>query len=355
MNYIKQLTFLRFIAAFLILIFHFGAKTVPFDLPLLNELIREGSIAVSFFFFLSGTVLYLTYGEKSRINTRQFYLKRFARIYPVYVVAFLITLILGMIVLNAYPKGLAIILQLLSLHAWYPGSCLSINFPGWSISVEVFFYLLFPLILYILRKLSFAKQVVLILLVWAISLFQHYYFINHLHLTPGPESDQFLLYFPLWHLNTFLFGILAGILIQRLRNSDTLNLNTARLMYVLGIVLFVLILVTNNPIKPLVHNGGMSPIFLLIILGLALDRSIITKALSHKYCILLGNASYSMYILQWPIYIILTQVFGNDELNGISFYSYLITLITVSCLTYLYFEKGMRAFILRKWMRSENT
>lgn len=353
MNYIKQLTFLRFIAAFLILIFHFGSKTAPFDLPILNEFIKEGSIAVSFFFFLSGTVLFLTYGEKPRINVRRFYLKRFARIYPVYVVAFLITLILGMVVLNAYPKGLAIILQLLSLHAWYPGSCLSINFPGWSISVEVFFYLLFPLILFALRKLSFYKQVILISLVWIISLLQHYYFIYHLHLPAGPESDQFILYFPLWHLNTFLFGILAGIIIQRMRNSGKMNLPLARTAYLLGIVLFILILVTNNPIKPLIHNGGMSPIFCLIIVGLAIDQSIITKALSHKYCILLGNASYSMYILQWPMYLILTQLFGSEELNGILFYTYLIILITISCITYLYFEKGMRNFILRKWMRSE--
>ena len=353
MNYITQLTFLRFIAALLIIVCHFGSTTAPFDTGFINAFVREGSIAVSFFFFLSGTVLFLTYGTKSRIHPRQFYLKRFARIYPVYVIAFLITLLLGMFVLNAYPKGLAIILQLFSLHAWYPGSCLSINFPGWSISVEVFFYLLFPVIMYLLRKLSFKQQVILICSVWLLSLAQHYYFIYHLHLPPGPESDQFMLYFPLWPLNTFLFGILAGSIIQRMQQTEKKHFNAARLSYVVGSVLFVLLLVTNNPFRPLVHNGGMSPLFLLIIVGLAMDRSLITKALSHNYCILLGNASYSMYILQWPVYIMFGQLFGTDTLSGASFYTYLISLITISCITYFFFEKGMRSFILRKWGRSD--
>ena len=37
------------------------------------------------------------------------------------------------------------------LHAWVPGYSLSLNFPGWSVAVELFFYLVFAMLLLALR------------------------------------------------------------------------------------------------------------------------------------------------------------------------------------------------------------
>jgi peptidoglycan/LPS O-acetylase OafA/YrhL len=39
-----------------------------------------------------------------------------------------------------------VVLYGLGIQSWIPGEAMILNFPGWSISVEFFFYLLFPLL-----------------------------------------------------------------------------------------------------------------------------------------------------------------------------------------------------------------
>ena len=345
MNYIKQLTFLRFLAAVLVVLFHYGRNTWPFNTNEISKVVLEGSIAVSFFFFLSGVVLAVNYINKSNFNYRDFIIKRIARIYPVYLLAFIITLILAMLVNNSYPKGLSILLQILGFHAWVPGICLEINYPAWSISVEMFFYLLFPLIVFLFKKIKTSQITIIVILIWVISSFQHYYFVNNLYEVNNIKIEQFILYFPLWHLNIFLTGMLAGIYINKIKK---INFLTARSLYLTGILIFFAVFLIDNPFIKYVHNGLLAPVFFLIIIGLSFDNSLITKALSNNKLILLGNASYSIYILQWPLFIVFSKILNKESLNGIYFYIYLITLIIISIIVYLFFEKNMKHLILKK-------
>lgn len=350
MNYISQITFLRFLAAILVVIFHAGRGTWPFNQEVISSLINEGSIAVSFFFFLSGVVLALNYMNKPKFNNREFFLKRFARLYPVYLLAFLVTLFLGMYFNNAFPKGGSILLQLLGLHAWFPGICLEINYPSWSIAVEVFFYLLFPLIVVLQQRIGSKKMNKIIILLWLISVLQHCLFSEYLY-EPNPAREQFILYFPLWHLNTFLTGILCAKYIDQKLNQKRTNAIQPRILYVLGTILFFVLLNTDNFIKPYTHNGLMSPVFFLIIAGLSTDRSLVTKFLGNKLFVLLGNASYSIYLFQWPVAICMMALFGSTSLDGFQFYAYLICLIGFSSIIYLSFEKTMKNLIVEKWMK----
>lgn len=352
MKYIYQLTFLRFLAALLVLIFHYGTPIPPFNNPLIKNIFSGGSIAVSFFFFLSGVVLAFNYLDKSEIGFKDFIIKRFARLYPVYLLAFFITLILGMVINHAYPKGGSIILQALSFHSWVPGICLEINFPSWSIAVEVFFYLLFPFILKILNKTSDKNATILILGIWIASSILHIIQLKQAYHTEDLFFfDQFNLYFPLWHLNTFLFGILCAKYIKKIKRSESINLLKPRLLYTIGTLAFFTILLTNNPIKHLTHNGLMSPIFFMIVAGLACDNSYLTKVLSHKFLVLLGNASYSMYIFQWPVYMVMSSIIGLKISGNAFFYLYLLILTTISIFIHLYFEAKMRDVIIKKWIK----
>lgn len=348
MNYIKQLTFLRFLAAVLVVLFHYGRNTWPFNTNEISKIVLEGSIAVSFFFFLSGVVLAINYFNKKNLNFKTFITKRLARIYPVYLLAFFTTLILAMLINNAYPKGLSILLQALSLHAWVPGICLEINYPAWSISVEMFFYLVFPITVYLLRKLNLKQITIVISSIWIASAILHYYFVNNLYEINNIKIEQFILYFPLWHFNIFLTGILGGLYIK---NAKQNNLFKARLSYIIGIIAFLAIFLTNNPIKAYVHNGLLAPIFFLIIVGLALDKSLLTKILGNNMLVILGDASYSIYILQWPLFIVFSKILNKESLNGIYFYIYLISLIIISIIVYLFFEKNMKQIILKKLIK----
>lgn len=141
---IPVLTSLRFPAAFAIVLYHFLAYT---NCP---TWIWDGfNTGVSFFYVLSGFILYYNYLDlKDRGN---FWVARFARIWPVHIV----TLIIALLVMPwdwllghaSWPITLPE--NILLVHAWLPikGSVLSFNGVSWSLSVEAFFYLCFPLLL----------------------------------------------------------------------------------------------------------------------------------------------------------------------------------------------------------------
>src|ERR1700676_4406589 len=85
------LTAVRFLAAFCVVVFHFGGDLLP-HLPVAARLIFErGYISVSFFFVLSGFILAYTYLAGTRpFPAGRFFRARFARIYPVFLLAFLL-------------------------------------------------------------------------------------------------------------------------------------------------------------------------------------------------------------------------------------------------------------------------
>ncbi len=116
MNYVNQLTFLRFIAATVVVVFHF-APTDFFNIAPIAV------TAVSFFFFLSGVVLTLNYFYSDTLKFKPFMIKRVARLYPVYLLALILTLGFGVLLNDNQPKGLSIILQTFALQSWVPGYC----------------------------------------------------------------------------------------------------------------------------------------------------------------------------------------------------------------------------------------
>ena len=354
MIHIKPLTSLRFFAALLVLVFHFGSKTFPFTLPIIREFIKEGSIAVSFFFFLSGTVLTIKYFDKTTILFKDFILKRLARLYPIYFVSFIFTLVLCMLFRGAFPKGGSIILQLLGLHAWLPGLSLQINFPAWSISVELFFYLLFPFIPRLFKYIGQFNSILLVILIWLFSVLQ-FYFSPSLIGNSTIESQEFILYFPLWHLNVFLVGVLCGKYILNHHEGLGTQVVIPRIMFGLGIVLFVLFYLLPNPYVQLAHNGPLAPVFFLIIAGLSLDRSWLTRLLSAKWLELLGESSYTMYIIQWPLMVVFMQLKGVQdlELQGYDFGIYILALTGLSIFLHYYFEKPIRMIFLKRFITRE--
>lgn len=349
-TYIGQLTFLRFIAATVVIIFHYGNTIWPFHLSGINTLVGQGAVAVSFFFFLSGFVLMVSNEQLEKINYKKFIIKRIARIYPVYILGFTSTLLVSLFLFGQKPKGMSIILQALGLHAWVPGICLEINYPGWSVSVEIFFYLLFPVFFYLFKKGGLLKISFTVFFIWLLSAWIHYYL--HIHLTDPTiaGNKQFVLYFPLWHLNTFLFGMLAAhILVHVQKRSTPPATWILRTGLFISTCCFFVIIGTQNPIKPFILNGLLSPLFLIIILSLSLDRSILTKMLESKTLTLLGNSSYAMYILQCPVYLIFISTLGMEGITGAEFYLYFLILVIISIASYLLIERPARLWIVKKW------
>ncbi|ALN71118.1 acyltransferase [Aureimonas sp. AU20] len=165
----------RFAAALLVMTYHFlyfapGAAAYT-ETEYLHRLLP----LLDMFFMISGFVIMARYHDKvgSLPAYAGFLRRRIARLYPLH----LLTLGFFVCVALAGSAGLVTLaqperwrysdipLQLLGIHAWGTTSELAFNYPSWSVSAEIFCYLLFPLVPFIARRIG-ARGLALVLLAY---------------------------------------------------------------------------------------------------------------------------------------------------------------------------------------------
>lgn len=348
---LDQLTFTRFLAAIAIVIYHDGAEIFPFNQSIFKTLFEHANLGVSYFFVLSGFVMIVAYYKKERISYYQYYLNRVARIYPVYIVGLLLVLPFYL----RHSKDLSIasfILSATCFQAWIPAFALNLNAPEWSVSVEVLFYLTFPFLFNkIYKRYSWKKLVIPVLFVWIISQITFNYLFHSTFYTGYPSNNHNLLYyFPLFHINEFLIGNIAGIIYMKTENKRQ-NYN---LPIIMSVILFIFIIQFNSNsninININFHNGGLAILFAIFILLLSLNDSQITKFFSLKELVFLGEISFGIYILQLPVGVYTKAVL---KIIGIAnatliFYIYLSVLMITSAASYLFVERPLRDIIRDK-------
>ena len=296
---INQLTFTRFIAALIIVIFHFGRNLFKslINIPNFDKLWDHLNLGVSFFFVLSGFVMTIAYKKDYKIDKIQYYINRFSRIYPLHLLTLFFMIILAFLFsinyLDYYHFPTSPFLKhLFLIQAWFPSSSLSLNVPSWSISVELFFYLLFPFIIYVVNKISLRKIILIVLLIFIISqLSFNLFFFSPRYEGFGLLKQYFLSFNPLFHLNSFLV---------KQKNYD---------VFIISLVIVTII--TIYILKDLfLHNGMLSINFAIIILLLSLNTGRITDYFSLPILIHLGNISFAIYLLHFPIYTFFYKFFS---------------------------------------------
>lgn len=346
---IEQITFTRFIAAISIIIYHYALKLFPFNSKYISYMFTHAYVGVSFFFILSGFVMVFAYGKKSSLSTADYFRNRFARIYPVYLLAIL--LILVHYVLNMQPIDLSgLLLNIFVIQAWIPAKAISFNSPGWSLTVEFFFYAAFPFLLkYVYSRYNHRQLLLPILLIWVASqVFFNWGISSPINGGVGTEGHNFLFYFPVLHLNEFLIGNIAGLFFINMDRKWFGRYDW--LIVALGVVLLLLL---KFPIGINYHNGFLAIIFVPIILLLSMNTGWLTQLFNKKALVFLGEISYGIYILQYPVFTwsrsVLKRLHITDPL--IIFYSSTLMLILASAISYQYIETPLRNKIKNFRMR----
>jgi len=158
---IHALTAVRGLAAWWVVLFHFDAYLEPYLPSWGFDFISRGYLAVDLFFCLSGFVIYFNYGGLAVTRARDisvFYLKRFAKIYPLHIFTIgLYLLLLGALLLShhGFPaerfSGQSLLANLFLVQDWGFATDFTWNVPSWSISAELAAYLLFPVIVVLVR------------------------------------------------------------------------------------------------------------------------------------------------------------------------------------------------------------
>lgn len=319
-RYLDKLASLRFFAAFLVVIFHLGGAIddqVKAFSAVVTPLAAYGYVGVSIFFVLSGFVI-------SHANDRwkgwNIYLAgRVTRIYPPHLIVTLALMMPDVIVLitQGGADGWFKLLSNFSLtQAWSsnPDYFRSLNLVTWSLSVEMSFYVAFIA----LRRLSDRWLLALTSIVYLVLVAVTIY-LRHIH----HDRWTFYVYWQLYVNPIARFPeFLVGMSIYRLYRADKLPrlwLPRFNFPLTLAALMTALYLVGTY--------GGMGgtfaelldysvvplPFIVLIMLALLDERS--NPWMHNRHLVLLGEASFALYLLHRLLIGYLNEVIG-DALAG---------------------------------------
>lgn len=342
---LQSLTGVRFFAALWVVFCHFSpAIRTAGQSGVWSRLALAGHLGVPLFFILSGFILAHNYaaGNTFRGTTLAFYVARIARLYPAYLFALVVAI--GPFLWWHDPRaalGPALLGGVTLTQAWSSTYAFALNGPAWSLSCEGLFYVAFPFLLPPLLRISPRQSAGVAVACVATSC------VVGLVMGGSPAGgDTWTAAFcsPVLRLPQFLLGIAmcrlwaAGV---RAPGWDPL--------WTVAAVLAAVELVSNVPSLALSY-GPIDALFALLIWQLADGRGIAGRLCATRALVLLGEASYSVYLLHYPLWDWLARFSGHNETTlrteTTVFPAYLVATVLLSIVVYRYLETPARRWLV---------
>ena len=346
---IRSLTSLRFFASAAVVCFHLQEVFLP---PPATLALGTG---VSFFFVLSGFVL--TYAHQDHFNIPRFYRSRVARLWPLHILTGTLALLVAV---NGHVSEIRLgwpeLANLFLLQAWIPlvGFVFCLNGVAWSISAEAFFYMLFPALrsrflpLFVVLAAIGTAGILIALEISSAPVGPPW---------PSPPYGEFFslhvaLQFPFVRLLEFCLGIVAAKLFIR----RPIKTSTALEVAALGLVL--LFGLSAEPLRECIASAGWSHaaiwfnqcggmlFFAFAIFIFAHEQGRISRILTSRFLVLLGDISFSTYMFHS---IVLTCVSKSGLIGTqptvLIVLGYLAVIYSVSWLSYTFVELPSKRMI----------
>jgi len=348
----KLLEVSRAIAAILVVLHH-ATLDAPFfyNAEPINNFFYFGMAGVDYFFVLSGFIIYYIHSnDKATIsNIKKYLLKRLIRIYPIFlfISSFLLLMYLSIpsLSIRGNLSNFDFIIKSLLL---LPQSNPPILTVSWTLVHEIFFY--FTFIIIILNK----KIGVSLYILWAS-------IITVLQFTITKEMTFPYSFYFNSHNIEFVLGVLLGVIFK---DSNFINtIKNYKLLIFGGIILFILnginqnsnFIQINSFIILLIY--GLSSFF--IIMGLILLEKESPELKVPKLLILLGSASYSIYLIHLPILSVMHRIVQKLEFkdflhSDLIFIIVCIIAIISGVVLHLLIEKPLTSFLSNKFIKRVN-
>jgi peptidoglycan/LPS O-acetylase OafA/YrhL len=304
---LPSLTGLRFVAALMVFVYHQSLPIPQVRLLSSNATASSfyqaaapvGPLGVSFFFVLSGFVL--TWSARKGDTAARFWRRRFVKIYPNYVVAWVLAMVLFA---ASATTGLVAAANLLMVQVWVPNfnDYLSVDPPSWSLGVEAVFYALFPLLLFAIQRIDPRRLKFWIggalLGILATPLIGYLAFSSNPNIPLGDVSNLqywFVYIFPPMRILDFALGILLAraVMAGRWRNIG---------MIWSGLLLVgIFILSEYVPFLDMQRSPAMIGIALLIPAAAIADVEGRFTIFRNRTMLWLGNISFAFYLLHYIV------------------------------------------------------
>ena len=356
MDRLRPLDTLRGIAALIVALFthyhHFDHDMGNEALPLYNVFsifYDNGWNMVDLFFVLSGVVFSYVYAKKikdGKIDARAYAVFRFSRLYPLH---FATLLFVTALFLFGISNGYGIFVygesnvQYFIANVFFVQSGVTpwpwtFNGPVWSISCEIVAYILF----FIIMKYFHDKRLYIALtLIIVGTLFRHLhtnsYFVN---------SD----------IGRLFMGFFMGIVIYEALFSKRLT----QPHFYLIITALLLAFSASVYIRPSAWSYPAVVFLYPAIIIASIKIELLNKILSLRFLTYLGDISYSVYLLHFPVQLTILTVGSYFAIHfpytHVGFLcGYGATVILVSVLSYEFFEKPAQTILRNKLLKRESS
>ncbi|HEU0300260.1 MAG TPA: acyltransferase [Longimicrobium sp.] len=320
---------------------------------LFSPFYERGWLAVYFFFSLSGFIFYWLYSDtvsRRTVRFREFAVLRASRLYPLHLATLLIVAALQLLALqrtggfwvyannDAYHFGL----NLLLVSEWGIARGRSFNAPVWSISIEVFLYILFFLYCRLVTPRAAGA-----LALAAVGLV-----VREVHEVVGSGIFSF-----------FMGGL--AFLAYRALAARRITPRLVRVLAALCVLGWVVALVELRmdfvpapPQEGTVTGGALQHLLHALLTGLLMPGTILTAAVAEtvrgslgKRVAFLGDISYSSYLLHFPLQLVwlhAAALLGMGSaifLRPATLILFFAVLIPLSLASYHYFERPAQRFL----------
>ena len=279
-----------------------------------------GYVGVALFFVLSGFVL--TWSFKPTDGAKAFYIRRFARVYPLHFTFFIVALVIAVIT-STVPEFPKILTNMLLVQAWVPDwtYIFSLNGVSWSLACEAFFYACTPWLLYFFsRRHEHVSYIVLaswfVLSAGAASA---------ISLTT-PYMDVVAYANPLLRSGEFALGMLLGLVALKVRDQNLSIPAPPRWVPWAAIALALIAFYASSKISTTQTIRGfiLDPVWFLVI-GIFAWADFYASCTAHdqkrsrfkKILIYLGEVSFAFYLVhEIVIKLVHRTAFGMDSHSG---------------------------------------
>lgn len=344
-DHLLELDALRGIAIVMVVVLHlcgtWQRSIGPLAIPVLGTdflgMLRSVAMGgVPLFFLLSGYLLTWTEGKRAKrgnYSLRSYALRRVLRIVPAYYVALLVAFLVVSLLLGYYKISLTdMLVHLAFLHSLTPAFAQTIYAPAWSLTPEVVFYCLLPLV--ILKLPLLWQRLVLFVVLYLIGL---YFRVLSLQAWDPDrpfvygQMDPYIFYssLPFALLYLFLAGMLLRMMVERLnaRTASPLQPYIAVILFLSSLVAVVIAkpeLGFLSFLNPYLVSLGQPTIYIprLLVQDLAvigffasalLGAPILRRLLKWRLLGFIGLISYSMFVFHQTLVLLVDAYFLKGE------------------------------------------